>query len=68
MRHFNRVALNAYKHGSANGTITDSITEIISIIDEQEVVSYCSEKGSYTFDNGDISDPDGDRAYFGFSD
>jgi len=68
MRYFNKPALEAYKHGSANGTINDSITEIINIIDDQEVVSYCSEKGSYTFDHGDICDPDGDRAYFGFVD
>ena len=55
MRHFKREALEAYKQGKANGTISDGIADIIAIIDEQEVVSYCSELGSYTFDYFDIT-------------
>ena len=45
----------AYDKGLANGTIGDSITEIINLLTwEQEIVSYCSEHGTYSFDGGDI--------------
>ena len=54
MRHFNKEALAAYKKGKADGTIADSITEICVILEDQDVVSYCSENGTYSFDNGDI--------------
>ena len=40
----------AYARGVKDGTIDDSINEIYNIVLEQEVVSYCSSKGSYTFD------------------
>ena len=32
----------------------DSITEICVILEDQEIVSFCSEHGTYSFDNGDI--------------
>ena len=54
MRYFNKEALAAYKKGRADGTIEDSITEICIILEEQEIVSFCSEHGTYSFDNGDI--------------
>ena len=62
MRYLNRAALEALKHGTANGTIQDTEEQIIDIIDEQEVVSYCSKVGSYTFDCADIVDEDFERA------
>ena len=40
----------AYARGVKDGTIDDSINEIYNIVLEQEVVSYCNSKGSYTFD------------------
>jgi len=54
MRHFNKEALAAYKKGKADGTIADSITEICVILEDQDIVSYCSENGTYSFDNDDI--------------
>ena len=47
-------ALEAYKAGDLNGTITCSIEKLIITVLEQEVVSYCSTKGTYTFDYMDI--------------
>ena len=40
----------AYTKGVADGTIDDSIEEIYNIVLDQEIVSYCSSKGSYSFD------------------
>jgi len=51
---FTNEALSAYSRGVSDGTITDPVAEIISIIMEQEIVSYCSEQGTYSFDYGDI--------------
>ena len=51
---FNNEALAAYNKGVADGTITDTVTEIISILEHQEIVSYCSEHGTYSFDGNDI--------------
>ena len=46
----------AYDKGVANGTIGDSITEVINLLMwEQEIVSYCSEHGTYSFDIYDIT-------------
>jgi hypothetical protein len=47
-------ALEAYKAGVADGTITVTVAEIINILEHQEMVSYCSENGTYSFDGGDI--------------
>ena len=55
MREFTREARAAYDKGLADGTIGDSITEVINLLTwEQEIVSYCSERGMYTFDIYDI--------------
>lgn len=55
MEYLNEAALDAVAHGTANGTITDTADQIIEILHEQEVVSYCSSVGSYTFDYTDIT-------------
>jgi len=44
----------AYVEGYNNGTITDSEQDIVQIILDQDVVSYCSSKASYTFDYNDL--------------
>ena len=56
MRQFTQTALAAYNKGKADGTIADSIDGIMDILDEQEIVSYCSEHGTYSFDHEDIED------------
>jgi len=47
-------ALEAYKAGVADGTVTCSIEKLIATVLAQEVVSYCSKKGTYTFDHFDV--------------
>jgi hypothetical protein len=47
-------ALEAYNAGVLNGTISCSIEKLINTVLAQEVVSYCSKKGTYTFDYFDI--------------
>ncbi len=47
-------AMEAYKEGVKNGTISSSMQEVIETVIEQEVVSYCSTKGTYTFDYMDV--------------
>ena len=54
MMKFNSEARAAYDKGVADGTITDTITEVIHTVMYQEIVSYCSENGTYSFDGGDI--------------
>ena len=52
---FTSEALSAYSKGAADGTITDTVTEIINLLMwEQEIVSYCSENGTYSFDQDDL--------------
>ena len=51
---FTNEALAAYDRGVADGTITDTVAEIINILEHQEIVSYCSANGTYSFDGGDI--------------
>ena len=51
---FTNEALAAYNKGVADGTITSTVTEMIEIILQQEIVSYCSENGTYSFDTYDI--------------
>jgi len=46
----------AYGKGVVNGTINDTIEEIYEIVMEQEIVSYQSELGTYTFDYMDFAD------------
>jgi hypothetical protein len=48
------VSYAAYIDGRDNGTIRDTEEEIVRIIEEQEIVSYCSERGCYTFDYMDL--------------
>jgi len=52
---FTNEALAYYGKGVVDGTITDTVAEIIEIIMEQEIVSYCSEHGTYCFDTDDIN-------------
>jgi len=51
---FTSEALAAYNKGVADGTITNTVTEMIHIILQQEIVSYCSENGTYSFDQDDL--------------
>ena len=52
---FTSEALAAYNKGLADGTICDSITEVINLLMwHQEIVSYCSEHGTYSFDYDDL--------------
>ena len=55
MMHLTMEARAAYDKGVANGTIGDSITELIHTVLYQEIVSYCSEHGTYSFDDSDIT-------------
>ena len=48
------VSYAAYIDGYENGTIRDTEEELVRIIEEQEIVSYCSERGCYTFDYMDL--------------
>ena len=50
----NKKAYDAYKAGVADGTITCSREKLIDTVLAQEVVSYCSTKGTYTFDYFDV--------------
>ena len=50
----NKKAYDAYKAGVADGTITCSREKLIDTVLAQEVVSYCSKKGTYTFDYFDV--------------
>jgi len=55
MMELTREARAAYDKGVANGTIGDSITEVINLLMwEQEIVSYCSANGTYSFDYDDL--------------
>ena len=47
-------AAEAYTKGVANGTIDDPIERIFSTVMDQEIVSYCSSKGTYSFDAEDF--------------
>jgi hypothetical protein len=49
-------ARKAWSKGVKDGTINDTMDEIYDIVREQEVVSYCSSKGSYTFDIYDFGE------------
>ena len=52
-------ARKAWSKGVKDGTINDTMDEIYNIVREQEVVSYCSSKGSYTFDIYDFGENNG---------
>ena len=56
---FNKTAMEAYEWAVDNGICDDPIEDIIDIVMDQEVVSYCTSKGSVTFDIYDVvSDED----------
>ena len=44
----------AYDKAFAKGIVDDTVQEIIETIMEQEVVTYATERGSITFDVGDV--------------
>ncbi len=44
----------AHLKGVENGTIDDTIEETYYHVLNQEVISYCSSKGTYTFDMEDF--------------
>ena len=48
------IARDALEKGRADGTIEDTEKDVIRILMRQEVVSYCSEHGTYTFDYLDV--------------
>jgi hypothetical protein len=48
------ISYAAFIDGRDNGTIKDTEQEIVRIVQEQELVSYCSEYGCYTFDYMDL--------------
>lgn len=52
----NDTALEAFENGVADGTIKDTAAEIVEILLAQDVVSYCSENGCYTFDYFDLEE------------
>jgi len=37
------------------GIVSDSIKEIVEILDNQGIVSYCTSKGCIAFDHGDLT-------------
>ena len=47
---FDEEAMVAYEKGYNDGTIPDSLSDVKNIVLDQEVVSYSSERGTYTFD------------------
>ena len=47
-------AREALAKGQEDGTITDTEAQIIETVLKQEVVSYCSSAGTYTFDYMDV--------------
>ncbi len=52
---FTEEANLAYEQGYQDGTIPDSLSDVKNIVLDQEVVSYCSEHGTYTFDIYDFT-------------
>ena len=56
MYEFNRKAFEAHQYGVERGIVSDSESEIISIILEQEIVSYCTSKGCVSFDYNDLQE------------
>jgi len=56
MYQLDSVAYQAYLDGVGNDTIKDTEKEVVETILEQDVVSYCSERGCYTFDYDDLTE------------
>lgn len=53
---FSQEALEAYEYGVDQGIVDDTMDEIIQIVLDQEIVSYCSEKGTISFDVYDLEE------------
>jgi len=47
-------AIDAYIWAKEKGIVSDTIDEIINIVMEQEIVSYCTSDGCVSFDTDDI--------------
>jgi len=56
---FTEEANLAYEKGYQDGTIPDSLSDVKNIVLDQEVVSYCSEQGTYSFDIYDFVNLEG---------
>ena len=52
---FTEEANRAYEQGYQDGTIPDSLSDVKDIVLDQEVVSYSSDRGTYTFDIYDFT-------------
>ena len=50
----NKAAVEAYVWAKEKGILSDTIDEIIDIVLDQEIVSYCSSNGTVSFDIDDI--------------
>jgi hypothetical protein len=51
---FTAKAIEAYEWAAAKGIVSDTINEIIEIVMEQEIVSYCTSEGCVSFDYTDV--------------
>jgi len=51
----NNEAIAAYNKAFNQGIVSDSIKEIVEILDNQDIVSYCTSKGCIAFDHGDLT-------------
>lgn len=52
----NREALEAYDWAFDLGIVDDTVEEIVQIVLDQEIVSYCSDKGTVSFDVYDLEE------------
>ena len=50
------ISFEAYQQGVEAGVITDTEQEVVAIILEQEVVSYCGKHFNVTFDYMDLTE------------
>ena len=56
MYQLDSTAYQAYLDGVGNDTIKDTEQEVVETILEQDIVSYCSKHGCYTFDYDDLTE------------
>lgn len=56
MYEFTRKAYETYLNALSKGLTKDTEEEIIQIILEQEIVSYCTSKGCVSFDYNDLQE------------
>lgn len=52
----NREAQEAYDRAFDLGVVDDTVDEIIQIVLDQEIVSYCSSEGTFSFDVYDLEE------------